>query len=432
MKIRFHLFLGSAALIVCAACNPQQSASASPQFDPASTTAAGAKTPAKTRTRDVSASGHAWQMTHVTLTEKMQDLSNGQLRTYNKLSLLVPNGWKAEATAPQGFTPDCAFNYGRLMVSVIGPEASLVVVPGSVTFWSNNRMAIMQREQYTKRWTEKMAACQIAEPQPLEAEFQFGVKQIFKDAVIDGGVEPVPGMSSELAASLQQVNARLGGTGSHITAESGQVHLHGTNQQGQPSEARMVLLVSHRFDPAPGGGFMELTDTPLIAVESALKGKLAANQFLLDAVLNSIQVAPEFTNYMAEFASHLAQIRSSADNQISRIYANMAADNARAAQQQAAIRNDVSNYRNNVMSNVAADRSAALDHSAQQFALHMGDQGMYRDPSTGQNFQMSNQYGHVWASTTGNTSSFILTDSPSYNPNGNAGSAGWSEMQPVQ
>jgi hypothetical protein len=74
-------------------------------------------------------------------------------------------------------------------------------------------------------------------------------------------------------------------------------------------------------------------------------------------------------------------------------------------------------------------RAAALDHSSQQFALHMGDQAIYSDPSTGQKVQMSNQYGHAWASTTGNTNEYILTDSPSYNPNGQAGSGSWTQMK---
>ena len=59
-----------------------------------------------------------------------------------------------------------------------------------------------------------------------------------------------------------------------------------------------------------------------------------------------------------------------------------------------------------------------------------GDQAIYKDPATGQNVQLSNQYSHAWASTTGNTNGYILTDSATYNPNGQAGSASWTRMQP--
>jgi hypothetical protein len=59
----------------------------------------------------------------------------------------------------------------------------------------------------------------------------------------------------------------------------------------------------------------------------------------------------------------------------------------------------------------------------------MGDQAIYKDPATGQRVQMSSSYSHVWASTTGNTNDYIMTDSPSYDPNGHAGSASWTQMQ---
>jgi hypothetical protein len=42
---------------------------------------------------------------------------------------------------------------------------------------------------------------------------------------------------------------------------------------------------------------------------------------------------------------------------------------------------------------------------------------------------MSSGYDHVWASTTGNTNDYIMTDSAAYDPNGHAGSAGWTQMQ---
>lgn len=112
------------------------------------------------------------------------------------------------------------------------------------------------------------------------------------------------------------------------------------------------------------------------------------------------------------------------------IYANIAADNANAARQQAAIRAGAQQYSYDVHNSVAANRSAAFEHSNQQFALSMNDQAIYKDPSTGERVQMSNQYSHAWASTTGNTNEYILTDSPSFNPNGQVGSGSWKQLQP--
>ena len=379
--------------------------------------------------------GHTWHMKQTsfsaTVGDPRQNYQGGiQL---SEATLLVPEGWTAEAGVPQGFPPtDCAFNQGRFAVHVMSPDrkVDLLSYPGSATFWSTNRNALEQRAAYTRQWQGSMS-CTIEQPKSLQASVDENLPKIIPNARPTGAVEPVPGLTAELAASLAQVNLQLAPRGSHIEAESGQIRFAAPGQEGAPIDGRLILMVVHRFDPAPGGGLIELTDAPLILLERAPAGQLAANEHLLDAVADSIHISPEWTAYWTGFAARLAQMRQAAQNQVTQIYANMAQDNANAAAKQAQIRQGTADYRRSVMNNVAANRSAALDHSSQQFALHMGDQAIYHDPASGQNVQMSSQYGHVWASNTGNTDSYILTDSPSFNPNGQAGSAGWTEMQPT-
>ena len=126
-----------------------------------------------------------------------------------------------------------------------------------------------------------------------------------------------------------------------------------------------------------------------------------------------------------------AAIKQQTKQRLNQIAAQMQMDNLNAARQQAAIRQDAQNYANHVYSSVAANRSAALEHSSQQFSLYMGDQAQYHDPTTGGIVQVPSGSNHVWASQTGNTSEYILTDSPSFNPNGQVGSAGWTQMSMV-
>jgi hypothetical protein len=165
---------------------------------------------------------------------------------------------------------------------------------------------------------------------------------------------------------------------------------------------------------------------------SAPMGKLASLEPMFAAMLDSVNVSPLYQQVEAEYNADMARIQQLTKQKLNQIASNMAADNAYAARQQQAIRQGVQSYANQVHSNVAANRSAALEHSSQQFAMHMGDQAIYHDPSTGQNVQLSNQYSHAWASTTGNTNEYILSDSPSFNPNGQVGSATWTPMQQVK
>ena len=158
-------------------------------------------------------------------------------------------------------------------------------------------------------------------------------------------------------------------------------------------------------------------------------GQLDSNDKLLMTLLSSVQIDPDWTRNAQFFVAALYQKINGAYATVNRIHQQMQQDNANAAAQQQAIRTNSANYANQVHSAVAANRAASLDHSSQQFALYMGDQAVYKDPSTGQRVQMSGGYDHVWASTTGNTSDYILTDSASYNPTGQAGSSSWSQMQ---
>jgi hypothetical protein len=128
----------------------------------------------------------------------------------------------------------------------------------------------------------------------------------------------------------------------------------------------------------------------------------------------------------------MQSIKQQMKARINQIEAQMAADNLNAARQQAAIRQGVQNHANQVHANVAANRSAALEHSSQQFAMYMGDQALFHDPTTGGTVQLPSGSTHAWASQTGNSNEYILTDSASFNPNGQVGSASWTQMSEVR
>jgi hypothetical protein len=288
---------------------------------------------------------------------------------------------------------------------------------------TNNQMYLRQRDEALHNFLSGFV-CTNEPPMGLAETFQQAVPRIFADAQIVGQMEPVPGLSAELPGIVAAAN-RNGN--SHITAEAGRIRLKG-KFRGTPADMWLVALATHRTESLPGGP-VTFNNLPLLAVLYAPPGELDKNDKLLMTLLSSIQVDPDWIRDSQFYVAMLYQKINGANATVARIHQQMQEDNARAAAQQQAIRNSTANYAAGVYSSVAANRAASLDHSSQQFALYMGDQAIYKDPSTGQNVQLSSQYNHVWASTTGNTNDYILTDSPSYNPNGQAGSAGWTQMQ---
>lgn len=380
------------------------------------------------------ANTQVWHMHKVDVTTQVMDLQTHGSRSIQGMTMLVPSDWsfQGQATLPPKF--DCNYTIGRFNISTQSADKStgLQVRALGATVWSTNRAALQQIQQMNQQWsgTEN---CQIEQPKSLADGLGGALPLIVQNGHAIGAVEPVPGMNDQLASSTQQANSMLaqqamqhGMPASRLSAEAGRLRFTGT-MNGKPVEGWLIAMHTVRSDPSPGGS-VDLSDIPLFAIMYAPPGKLDSSEKMLSAMLDSIQINPQWTAYLAQYVQAIVQIKQRAMNQVAQIYANMAADNAHAAQQQAAIRNDVQNHANQVHSNVAANRAAALDHSSQQFALHMGDQAIYSDPTTGQSVQMSNQYSHAWASTTGNTNEYILTDSPSYNPNGQAGSAGWTQM----
>jgi hypothetical protein len=368
-----------------------------------------------------------WRLERQERSAPLTDWQTHQTRNFKMVSMLLPVGWSMNPTPGNNFaTIDCADTSGRIVLTATNPEKTMgiFVIPANASMSSTNQ-GFLQQKQGIMRNFPNAFKCSVEQPIGLAENLLQGAPKIFPGAQAVGQMEPVPGLSEELPGILAGANRN---PNSRITAEAGRLRLNG-DFQGKPSEMWLVALATHRTEPLPGGGTVAFHDLPLLAVLFAPPGQLDRNDKLLMTLLSSVQIDPEWTRNAQYFVASLYEKINGAYATVNRIHQQMQQDNANAAAQQQAIRDDTANYRSKVMSSVAANRSAALDHSSQQFALYMGDQAIYKDPSTGEKVQMSSQYGHVWASTTGNTNDYILTDSPSYNPNGQAGSAGWTQME---
>ena len=352
------------------------------------------------------------------------------------VSMLIPSDWTFQSGNGGSQQTDCDFNTGRLTLFATSPDkmSGLLVTPATDSVWSNDR-GLLQSIQADNRQFHQQQNCVIEQPQELSAIIGARLKKIITTAQITGGMEPVPGLSNQLGSMLEPANrnlaqeaARGGKPAPRVSAEAGRIHFTNTDKDGT-SEGYLYVLQTRRTDPLPSGGTLVTTDYPMQYITGAPAGRLAAMEPMFQAMVGSIKIDPEYLAEMAQVAANRMQIREITKRKLSQIAANIAADNAHAAAQQSAIMSGLSSYRSQVMSNVAANRSAALSHSSQQFSLYMGDQAIYKDTSTGHSVQLPSGADHVWASSTGNTNDYILTNSPSYNPNGQAGSGGWTQMQ---
>jgi hypothetical protein len=391
-------------------------------------TACNAQTPRKSTAP--AGQQHVWKLQRVEKTAQVPNPVSPahEMKSTRLFSMLLPEGWTSNFQWGPG-PPDCANQMGRLNIVAASADKStgIIIVPTQATYWSTNPMANRQRASMSQAWHFN---CTVAQPKPLADGLAEAAGKAAQNSHAVGSVEPVPGLTSELPHIVEQANQSLAQVGQHMSAEAGRIRVSGT-LDGKPVEMWVIAMQTQRSSNNPGAS-ETITDTPLFAITFAPQGQLDANDKLLMAVLSSVQIDPEWTTYNQELITNILQTISNTNANIARIQQQMAQDNANAAAQQAQIRSNAANYASQIRSSVAQSRASALDHSSQQFALYMGDQAIYHDPASGQNVQLSSGYDHVWASSAGNNNSYILTDSPSYNPNGQAGGGSWTQMQMVR
>jgi hypothetical protein len=161
-------------------------------------------------------------------------------------------------------------------------------------------------------------------------------------------------------------------------------------------------------------------------IRRAPKGQLDA----LRAAATPPQVNPEWDQRVIHDMNTMFQQMQAASNQ--QFQANMANFKAQGEARLAAGRAFQQNLRESTEHAQANDRARqdAMYESSHKMALYALDQQEFRNPTTGQIIQASNQYNHQWMSSDGST--LIQTQDHTFDPNGVVYpiSQSWTELNP--
>lgn len=352
------------------------------------------------------------------------------------LSMLVPVDWQFQGAVREPKSADCNFTEGRVSFIAVSPDktAGMISLPHGVSLWSNDP-SVLQQIQQDNRQFAAIQNCKIEQSRPLDQQMPALVQE-FTAALggkghTVGSMESVPGVAEKLKPAVERANQQLAQQGAQITIEVGRIAFR-NDDASDTGDGYLTVMRQIRSDRLPNGATVWTIDIPLQVATFAPQGKYASMDPMFAAMLDSVYLDPGYQQDAMQASANTQSIKQQTKQRLNQIAHQMQIDNLNAARQQAAIRQDAQNYSNRVISNVAANRSAALEHSSQQFSLYMGDQAQYHDPTTGGIVQLPSGSMHAWASQTGNTSEYILTDSASFNPNGQVGSAGWTQMREVR
>jgi hypothetical protein len=169
-----------------------------------------------------------------------------------------------------------------------------------------------------------------------------------------------------------------------------------------------------------------------IVIDRALQGHLdellAAPQ--LQSLNKSIQINHAWDDRVARDLQAAFQKFQAANNQ--QFQANLQKgrdDNARLLANGKAFQDNMRASTDQALANDRAQQNA-IDKSAHATALYSLDRQEFKNPSTGQTIEASNQYSHQWMSSDGST--LIQTNDHSMDPNGQVYpvSQSWTELVP--
>jgi len=223
--------------------------------------------------------------------------------------------------------------------------------------------------------------------------------------------------AQEQARQYEQAAASLG-IETRIRADAARVRLQ-YNLGGQPVEEWLTAVTFAAGVPGPSynmrTGQMGRTTyytcgAYFVMAMRAPQGELASKEKFFTIVRSTVQAEPEWTGRVAQ------------------VLANMQASDTKGAADRSRIIAQSNQDIGNIINQTYQNKTQAQERSAEKFDQYIRGVATYRNPSTGETFELSNQYAHAWVN---GTNEYLLTDSANFNPNASL-SGRWTEAVPVK
>jgi hypothetical protein len=348
---------------------------------------------------------------------------HGFERPMQAMSLLIPADWQFQGSVQYNTNTACHPDMVQLAFRATSPDGRFAIemFPDHHWQWSGDPQMVrmlqassQQMAQYGRKSCELMA--------PIDAT------EYLKRFVAPGarrgarvvGVEPMTEMAQQLRQQARQDEntAALQGIRAQIRADVARVRL-AYSAGGQEVEewltAETVVagMAGPSFDMRTGrmgqamyydcGGY-------LVTGMRAPQGQLQPMEKFFLMVLSTIRLDPAW------------------ERRVSAVIQQMNADDSRAAMQRSAIATQYGRDTSRMINQGYESRSKMQDSAFHQWDQAIRGVQTFRNPSTGDTVELSNEYGHAWA---GAGNQYILSESEGFNPNVTVG-GNWTRMEAVK
>lgn len=344
-------------------------------------------------------------------------------RPMNALTMLIPTDWQMQGGAQYATKIGCHPDIVQLAFRATSADGrqAIEMFPGKHWQWADDANTVnLLRQQLQQAARMGAAPCDVMPAMTAANYIRQQVIPRFRPNARVTGSDPLPEFSQQVqerVATLQQMAAAQG-IRVRVTADVARLRIE--YQAGGQNVEEWLTAVTYASG-MPGPSFNMATgrmgQTMFYTCEASVLWGLRAPQGQLQGLekfflmtLSTAQLDPEW------------QAR------VTQTIANLQATDAKGAQQRSAIIAQSGRDTSNIINKGYAERGKMQDKAAAGFDQAIRGVQTYRNPSTGETVELSNQYGHAWA----NGNEYVLSDSATFNPNVSLRSGNWTAMEPVK
>jgi hypothetical protein len=334
---------------------------------------------------------------------------HGFERPLRAVSLLIPADWQFQGKVGYNPSTGCHADLVQVSLRAASPDNRLAIemFPGLHWQWADDPSSVRAMQaasQQAMRFGRK--ECEIMPPMtPADFLRRWVIPRVRPRAQVTA-VEPMPEVAQKLQEKVQQQEAMAvrAGMRMRIRADAARARLE-YNLDGQAVDEWLTAVTFAAATPGPSfnmatgrmgqtlfyncGGY-------LIFALRAPRGQLQDRDRFFTTILSTVAVEPEW------------QAR------VTQVLLNMQAADSKGARDRSAIAAQSGRDIGNIINQTYENRQKAQDASAAAFSQYIRGVETYRNPHTGETFELSNQYGHAWVN---NSNEYILSDSPLFDPN---------------
>jgi hypothetical protein len=328
------------------------------------------------------------------------------------IEMLIPNTWDFQgAIHMYGAKTGCFSEAFSVFWQAKSPDSvtKMVGIPNFAWQYSDDPQELHNLTDPNRRTHtggKADALCAVAKPLSAEQYFRQRVLNDLTPAMTVVSVEPYPALEQLVRQRNGLPPAGSGNGGARIDAIRVRLEFQKDNQPMELWYSLALVTQTYRV----GRGFLYDIHAVGQAALGAPKGKLDGYDKLFRVVMSSIQPTRRYTAYTNKWIANFYQIQTAKEVKMDSVQA------------------DLDGFITQTYQQMSANAQRVSDIGFHANEQNLRDVRTYRDPSTGQTMELSNQYDHAWLN---GANQYIMSDDPNFNPN-SALPGHWDQLQPVQ